>query len=447
MRRTAAGSIPPAALRFSCLERTGECAILKYLVAVTNALASLSFLAGLLVSFAGNGRDRAGSRTVLAGIAAGVVAGFAVFFVRLSDPKGMNLPLTRFNRYVVVAVAALTAAALAWALLSLFAGRVRGGWKLLGVALMAALLAVSLMYLTPAVVQYTQEFVYFGESGVSTKALLRAIGFALGLFVCLLLALSAFKTHRCLTERGGAFFLCASLLAFLGEYGFKAVAALQRLKLIPLSDLVFELMVWGDANANLFLYAQLALGLCMLLYVALTHRRPQGQFANRALLRKEKARLRDCRRWSYSLFACGLAAMLIVTVAHYYDTLPPAEVQPEPYELKNGVIEVDLTKVSDGHLHKFSYLTPGGFDVRCLVVKKPAGTAYGVGLDACEICGVAGYFERGDEVVCRRCDVVMNKNTIGFKGGCNPIPFPYEVKGGRIFIDTAELVRHERRFR
>ena len=133
---------------------------------------------------------------------------------------------------------------------------------------------------------------------------------------------------------------------------------------------------------------------------------------------------------------------------HYYDTKPPAEVQPEPYEINNGIISIELTKVSDGHLHKFSYVTPNKFDVRFLVVKKPAGTAYGVGLDACDICGIAGYYERGnDEVVCKRCDVVMNKNTIGFKGGCNPVPFEYEIKNGKIFIDVKELEKHETRFK
>ncbi|MBQ8091834.1 MAG: DUF2318 domain-containing protein [Pyramidobacter sp.] len=404
-------------------------------------------MTGLILSFAGGGRDRAGRRMAWTGIAAGVVAGFAVFFVRLSDPKGMNLPLTRFNRLVVVAIAALAAAAAFWALLSLLPRAVRGVWKYLGVVLLVVLTAVSLMYLSPMVIQYTQEFVYFGESGFSTNSLLRAIGFALGLAVCLLLCLSSFKTHRALGGRGSVFFLFASLLIFFAEYGFKAVASLQRLKMIPLSDLVFDLMVWGDEYANYFLFAQLALGLVMLLWVIVTHRRPEGDFASRALLRKEKARLRDCRRWSWSLFVWLLASLLIVTAAHYYDTKPPAEVEPEPYVLNDGIIEVDLTKVSDGHLHKFSYVTPNGYDVRFLVVKKPAGTAYGVGLDACEICGIAGYFERGDEVVCRRCDVVMNKNTIGFKGGCNPIVFPYDVKDGRIFIDVKELVRHERRFK
>lgn len=40
---------------------------------------------------------------------------------------------------------------------------------------------------------------------------------------------------------------------------------------------------------------------------------------------------------------------------------------------------------------------------------------------------LVGYYERNDDVVCKRCDVVMNKSTIGFKGGCNPVPFEYEI--------------------
>ena len=404
-------------------------------------------MTGLILSYAGRDRDRIGGRIAWGGIVAGIIAGFAVFFVRLSDPKGMNLPLTRFNRLVVVAIAAIAAVCVVWALLSLLAPRARGLWKYLGVTLLTVLTAVSLMYLSPMVIQYTQEFVYFGESGFSTNSLLRAIGFSLGLFLCLLLALSSYKTHRARGAHGNVFFLFASLLFFLVEYGFKAVASLQRLKMLPLSDLVFDIMVWGDEYGNYFLFAQLALAAVMLLWVIATHGRPVGEFANRALLRKEKARLRDCRRWSWSLFTWSLAALLVVTVVHYYDTKPPAEVQPEPYVLKDGIIEIDLATLADGHLHKYSYVTPNGYDVRFLAVKKPVGTAYGVGLDACEICGVAGYFERGDEVVCRRCDVVMNKNTIGFKGGCNPIVFPYDVKDGRIFIDVKELIVHERRFK
>ncbi|MBQ1376021.1 MAG: DUF2318 domain-containing protein, partial [Clostridia bacterium] len=44
-------------------------------------------------------------------------------------------------------------------------------------------------------------------------------------------------------------------------------------------------------------------------------------------------------------------------------------------------------------------------------------------------------------------DVVMNINTIGFKGGCNPIPVSYSVENGYIVLPTAELTEHEAEFK
>lgn len=421
--------------------------ILKYMVAVTALLASLAFFTGLVLGFAYADKRRLDRLIVWSGIALGIVAGFTVFGVRMYDPKGMNLPLTRFNRWVLIALAVIAAAVALWTLLSLLTEECRGAWKTFGLLLMTSLIAVSLMYYVPSILQFTREFVYFGESGVSTKALLRAIGFTFGLVLAFLVTLSALMVHSAAGTRAKRFFLLCSALLFVGSYGFKAVAAMQRMKLIPLTDFVFQLMIWGDEYENWFVYGQMLLALVMLACVVATHLHPQGEFANRALLRKEKARLRDCRRWSWSMLAWGIVTVFTLTVLHYYDTKPAAEVVPEPYDMVDGIIRVDLTKVSDGHLHKFEYLTPNNYNVRFLVVKKTVGTSYGVGLDACEICGIAGYFERGDDIVCRRCDVVMNKNTIGFKGGCNPLPFAFDVKDGYIYINPDELSRQERRFR
>ncbi|MFC2351246.1 MAG: Fe-S-containing protein, partial [Scardovia wiggsiae] len=36
-------------------------------------------------------------------------------------------------------------------------------------------------------------------------------------------------------------------------------------------------------------------------------------------------------------------------------------------------------------------------------------------------------------------DVAINLATIGFKGGCNPIPVAYESAHGKITIKTADL--------
>ncbi len=382
----------------------------------------------------------------------GFIAGCVVLGVRLYDPRGMNIALIWFNRWLIVWTAGLGTAATVLAITASFF-RKKFLW-FANLTALSALIFVSMMYLVPPVLQYTREFVYFGEAGISTNAMLRALGFTLGVCVCLLLTLSAYEVHRSLnTATQGYVFTIVSLMIYTLGFAVSSVAALQRLKILKISESfmgvsVFDVMIWRDANPNAFLFAQLALALVMLAFVIYTHLKPGHVYPNKALLRKEKARLRDCRRWSWSLCAWGALAVFIVVVLHYYDTKPPAEIQPEPYDISDGVISIELTKVSDGHLHKFSYVTPGGFDVRFLIVKKPAGTAYGVGLDACDICGPAGYYERGDdEVVCRRCDVVMNKNTIGFKGGCNPVPFEYEVRAGKIYIDVKELEKHERRFK
>ena len=372
--------------------------------------------------------------------------------MRIYDPRGMNLLLIWFNRWLTVWAAVFGVVSVIMVILaSAFRGKLT--W-LAGILSLSALIFLSVSQLLPPVLQYTREFVYFGEAGISTNSMLRALGFTLGICVCLLLTLSAYKVHQSLNSATqGYLFMFLSALIYTAGYVVSSSAALQRLKVLKISDSlmgvsVFDVMIWRDANPNAFLFAQLGLALAMLLFVIYTHVKPARVYPNKALLRKEKARLRDCRRWSWSLCAWGITAVFIVIVLHWYDTKPPVEVQPEPYEISDGIISVELAKVSDGHLHKFSYVTPNGYDVRFLIVKKPAGTAYGVGLDACEICGIAGYYERGnDEVVCRRCDVVMNKNTIGFKGGCNPVPFEYEVRAGKIFIDVKELEKHETRFR
>ena len=85
--------------------------------------------------------------------------------------------------------------------------------------------------------------------------------------------------------------------------------------------------------------------------------------------------------------------------------------------------------------------------MRFIIIKKPNSSAYGVGLDACEICGQTGYYERDGQVVCKLCDVVMNINTIGFKGGCNPIPVEYKVEDGYIIFPIEGLAKYEKTFK
>jgi uncharacterized membrane protein len=42
---------------------------------------------------------------------------------------------------------------------------------------------------------------------------------------------------------------------------------------------------------------------------------------------------------------------------------------------------------------------------------------------------------------------VMNKSTIGLKGGCNPVPLAYTLRSGNLVIELADLEKERGRFR
>ena len=172
-------------------------------------------------------------------------------------------------------------------------------------------------------------------------------------------------------------------------------------------------------------------------------------YDNPAQLRKLKARNRHWRRVAVGVVICLALCVIIMTVVKTDDTKQVELSAPESYTVDEeaGVILVPMENVSDGHLHRFEYRTEKNIDVRWIVVKKPNSASFGVGLDACEVCGNAGYFERSSQVICKRCDVVMNINTIGFKGGCNPIPLAYEVKDGNLVFKLSDIIAGEKEFR
>jgi uncharacterized membrane protein len=41
----------------------------------------------------------------------------------------------------------------------------------------------------------------------------------------------------------------------------------------------------------------------------------------------------------------------------------------------------------------------------------------------------------------------MNKSTIGFKGGCNPVPLAFRLADGILRIETGDLEAQARRFK
>lgn len=179
----------------------------------------------------------------------------------------------------------------------------------------------------------------------------------------------------------------------------------------------------------------------------------KGQIAdensNPAQRRKEKARARNSIRLAAAmLFTIALSGSLFygaVFAAHLKKKA--TELTPAESVKANGeFISIPEAKLKSGDLFRFSYEASDGTNIRFILIHKGSGI-YGAGLDYCDICGPAGYYQRGPDVVCKRCDVVISIPTIGVPGGCNPIPLKYEVFKGSVNIPAAEFEAAKKKFR
>ena len=168
--------------------------------------------------------------------------------------------------------------------------------------------------------------------------------------------------------------------------------------------------------------------------------RPDG--TNPAEYRRILMQAMHKRRWGTATIFFLAGMVLLSSFGAGYANRKEELVKAVAVTAVNGSVDVDLSAVNDGHLHRFVYQTASGQMVRYIVILK-GGNSYGVGLDACEICGPTGYYEKDGQVICRLCDVMMNKATIGTKGGCNPIPLAYTVSEGKLRVpqDALEKAR------
>ena len=209
----------------------------------------------------------------------------------------------------------------------------------------------------------------------------------------------------------------------------------------------YALVRFSSDHAMNFIWITAALVLILAVIFIFENIRITDPYDNPAQRRKLKARNRLRRRQASGFLIFLGACVVSMSAVKAYDLREISLSEPEVYTVEDGFILIPMDNVSDGHLHRFEYRTENDVNVRWIVVKKPGSASFGTGLDACEVCGNAGYYENNGKVICKRCDVVMNINTIGFKGGCNPIPLSYEVKDGNLVFAVSDLEAGEKEFK
>jgi uncharacterized membrane protein len=317
------------------------------------------------------------------------------------------------------------------------------GWTLRIVA--PAILFLVLARVLPDIFIAPLDFDVGMDSIFNMEYLLRATGYACGLILLFALWLALGFLIKRLKANAARLLI---ILAFLVTYVYFLVdaARIMYVRRIFLSaDWIANAVIFFMGHENFFIFldaALLSLAALVCLGDSVLSKAAGG---NPALVRKSRYALILKRRSAvFLLFVLGLIFFTAQNLRAVHEKGPYIS-EPEEVFLQNGAIALPLEVVGDGNLHRYVFKTESGVEVRFIVIKKSAN-AYGVGLDACDICGATGYYQRGDQVICKLCDVVMNKTTIGFPGGCNPVPLNFKIRDGALTIDPADLEAEKRRF-
>ena len=304
-------------------------------------------------------------------------------------------------------------------------------------AIAAVDIALTLFYALPDVILQLTIWVEPGAPIFTSDMLLRALGFALGLTMSIIVA-AIFRTMRSTAVRLSFTIAVLAVMAILFVQHLTGLMQILQARGFPIGHTGFVALAWSINHNSWMIMAQAFVFLIPAVASVVAGFRMPLTGANEAIGRQHKAfRRRAVAAAVWSLVAMiGVTLTLTVGVAATQQTITLSP--PEAYSLKDGVATIPFTQVQDGHLHRFEYKAKDGTVMRFIIIKKNGG-AYGIGLDACENCGDAGYYEKDGKIICKKCEVAINLATIGFKGGCNPIPFNYKIGNGEITIQTADL--------
>lgn len=229
--------------------------------------------------------------------------------------------------------------------------------------------------------------------------------------------------------------------------------------IIPLTPVIMRVIGWivRDSTSTILLMALLAAPVAAILFSA----EPPGAgpaatagsagsastaaptAETPAMRRQRLAEARRLRIWKYTIAAVTAVIILALSSTLFAGnkTYDPAPVKVTAVA---GRVSVPVVELADGRLHKFVVDT-GAAQVRFLLIKR-GEREIGSALDACEICGAAGYRQGENVLICKNCNAPIDIPTVGMSGGCNPIGIASRLDGSDVTIDVGELAAHSKIF-
>ena len=311
-------------------------------------------------------------------------------------------------------------------------------YKNIFVCFLSLYIIASFFYYMPAIFVQLNNFVYYGESAVSTMVLYRIIGYVFAIVLMILSSIAIFKIIRRVDKTYRNKILMISFLIWGINQIFIVLQRLYAVGFLPRNAKLFSAIAWVINHAHFIGFSLMIFSIILPIILYSNNMKVKETFKNPAELRKKKYHMRCNRNLAKFFLILIVINVFSLTYLRAYSGRDIALSEPEEYVIENDMIVVPLSELEDMKLHRYQYTASDGVHMRFFLIKKSQGS-YGVVLDACEICGPSGYYERGNDVICKLCDVIMNRGTIGFKGGCNPIPIPYIVHDEKIKISTQDL--------
>ena len=367
------------------------------------------------------------------GVVAGFVSAFVLTLVNTLAPRAVN-------RQTVALWTLPLAVLLAIVFVSLLALRAR---RAPSTPLDSALLLVMSAYLALIVFRaaptaMAQAVMMFprGIEVFATTTMLALVGYVLGWLIPLALGALSWRIVSLGRRRTWPAALVVAVLAL--THVMLVVRILQAQRVVSMSNEAFTALSWLINHEAVFPIAAMFVLLLVAALVVREGRSLPRVGSNPAEGRLYRARVRVWKTMAGVAAGGYLCGALLITLGVVVGSAEVELSEPESYSVVEERAVIDIADISDGHLHRYAYTTSSGVEVRFIVIQK-AGASFGVGLDACEICGPTGYYEKDGKIICKLCEVAMNIATIGFKGGCNPIPIEYEVSNGTLTVPLSVL--------
>ena len=418
--------------------------MLKYFVETTEALLIAGILIGMMTGFARSAYGKRGQIPAGIGVWLGVLGAVVMAYLknatRLIDTSLWNL------RIFLTCIGSLL---LFW-ICAAIAHKEKKVSPVFAGCFLGIIAAGLLIHAVPDVISNPYIILMTEKTVLSTAFMLKTIGIILGILLIVLLGLAVGKAMlrlRC----GQAILLLSFALGFSGlRHAANCIRIMQTKRMITpdmsIYHLCFQIIKFTSNHDKVFIFAILGAAACVPVLLLLRSIHITEPYKNNAERRKLLKKLKVNRRWAAAAVLCLLLSLVNIT---WFKAIVTRAVDLAPIEdckIVGHDMVVPFEQVEDGHLHRFAYTTEDNVQIRFIIIKKPNSSSYGIGLDACDICGETGYYEKDGQVVCKLCDVVMNINTIGFKGGCNPIVIPYSIENGSIVVPIDGLLDYKKEF-